>query len=251
MKKSSEIRSFFLLYNKGYPCIYRQIVIFKHMKKIYLFIIITFLSLAHFSQGNETGLNFSLLFGKEKLELDKEFYSNSDTLQFQTIRFYVSNVKLYKQNKETVLLKKYHLVDLENPTSLFIPFQNENNWDSVSFEIGIDSVTNSNGAMGGDLDPTNGMYWTWNSGYINVKIEGKSINCGARKNKFQFHLGGYQSPFATLQKINTPINNNTILVDFETLFSNTNLQTTHTIMSPGKNAVDFSHLFSSSFNTTK
>jgi hypothetical protein len=34
-------------------------------------------------------------------------------------------------------------------------------YDQIQFQLGIDSLTNVSGAMGGDLDPTKGMYWTW------------------------------------------------------------------------------------------
>ena len=74
-------------------------------------------------------------------------------------------------------------------------------YDQLAFDIGIDSITNVSGAMGGDLDPTKGMYWTWQSGYINFKLEGTSPDCPARKNEFQFHLGGYAYPNASVQKI--------------------------------------------------
>ena len=55
--------------------------------------------------------------------------------------------------------------------------------------------------MGGDLDPTKGMYWAWQSGYINFKMEGSCSQCLATKNNFEFHLGGYQQPFYAMQTI--------------------------------------------------
>jgi hypothetical protein len=55
--------------------------------------------------------------------------------------------------------------------------------------------------MAGDLDPIKGMYWAWQSGYINMKIEGKSSSCRTRKNEFQFHIGGYLSPYYAMRKV--------------------------------------------------
>ena len=41
--------------------------------------------------------------------------------------------------------------------------------------LGVDSVLNYNGVHEGALDPINGMYWTWQTGYIHCKLEGKII----------------------------------------------------------------------------
>ena len=59
----------------------------------------------------------------------------------------------------------------------------------IYFQIGIDSLTNVSGDLDGDLDPALGMYWAWNSGYINMKLEGKSSSCKSVKKEFQFHIG--------------------------------------------------------------
>ena len=72
------------------------------------------------------------------------------------------------------------------PSSLALQIPSNIPFSKLKFQLGIDSLTNVSGAMGGDLDPTKGMYWTWQSGYINMKIEGKSNSCKTRKNQFQF-----------------------------------------------------------------
>jgi hypothetical protein len=38
----------------------------------------------------------------------------------------------------------------------------------------------------------NGMYWTWNSGYIFAKLEGQSDSSKAASNYFNYHIGGYK-----------------------------------------------------------
>jgi len=48
----------------------------------------------------------------------------------------------------------------------------------------VDSLANVSGAMSNDLDATKGMYWSWQSGFINLKIEGKSASCKTRKINF-------------------------------------------------------------------
>ena len=61
------------------------------------------------------------------------------------------------------------------------------------------------GANGGDLDPAKGMYWAWNSGYINVKLEGKKYLENGEESVFEYHIGGYLAPFATARNIKLQI----------------------------------------------
>ena len=55
-----------------------------------------------------------------------------------------------------------------------------------------------------DLVPTNNMYWTWQSGYINFKLEGYFENRIYR----EYHLGGYAFPNNCLQSITIPTSEN-------------------------------------------
>jgi hypothetical protein len=124
-------------------------------------------------------------------------------------------------------------------------------FDAIQFNVGIDSVTNVAGAMGGDLDPTNGMYWTWQSGYINIKLEGRSNKCVTRNNAFTFHLGGYQFPFNALQNVILPIQQReqiNVVVDLQKFFTSFDLTTQNQIMSPGKSAIFLSNQFSTIFS---
>ena len=45
--------------------------------------------------------------------------------------------------------------------------------------------------MDGDLDPVHGMYWTWQSGYIQFKLEGL-LRDSAGERKLELHLGGFE-----------------------------------------------------------
>jgi hypothetical protein len=50
------------------------------------------------------------------------------------------------------------------------------------------------------------MYWTWNSGYINVKLEGISPRSKGRNGEFGLHLGGYMPPHNTIFQFISPVN---------------------------------------------
>jgi hypothetical protein len=185
-----------------------------------------------------------LNFRDKPLELNKKYISESkDTLQIDVFRFYISNIKLQFSDESTYSEENsYHLIDIENPNSLRIPIQknSEKVIKKVVFSIGVDSLTSVSGAMSGDLDPTKGMYWAWQSGFINMKIEGKSSSCKTRKNAFQFHIGGYLKPNYAIRTIELkPINSNLeINVDIAQFFKNIQLSKINSIMIPGTKAME-------------
>ncbi len=192
-------------------------------------------------------LNIQPTYGEVPLILDKTYhFNNSDEITIEVLQFYISNLALY-QNEKLVWTEanSFHLIDYQDSTSLKLHFDwNENLvFNTLKFNLGIDSTTSVAGVMSADLDPTNGMYWTWQSGYINFKIEGKSNLCNTRNNRFQFHLGGYQSPFNALQTVTLNLNNepeNIILFDVKQFLTSINLATENSVMSPSQTAVTLS-----------
>ncbi|MEO5995248.1 MAG: MbnP family protein [Chitinophagaceae bacterium] len=79
-----------------------------------------------------------------------------------------------------------------------------NKYDHISFIIGVDSARNFSGAQTGALDPANGMFWTWNSGYIMAKLEGSSPISTQPDNRIEYHIGGFKDPDNVLQKVVLP-----------------------------------------------
>lgn len=208
-----------------------------------------------FGQGNFIDIKFSPTFNNTALEIDKKYKFQGKDIEIHVLKFYVSNIEFY-QNHQKVgsFAKEHHLIDLEKPESLILNQPNNIRFNKITFNLGIDSTTNVSGAFGEDLDPTNGMYWTWQSGYINFKLEGKSKLCPSRNNQFSFHIGGYQYPFNSLQKISLPVPNSTeinIEIDVETLLKNINLKQTFEVMSPNQKAMEIAKNIVSTFKTTK
>jgi hypothetical protein len=207
-----------------------------------------------FAQKNEYSIEFAPTFNNLPVELNKYYGFQNDSIKISTLKFYVANISFYENNRlvETVS-KKYHLIDLENPetTSIKIVRTNSKASNSISLNIGIDSLTNVAGALGEDLDPTKGMYWTWQSGYINLKLEGQSKICPSRNNLFNFHIGGYQYPYNSIQKLNFFIKDSKRIVfhlDISKLLNGVQLNEVYEIMSPGKKALNFAQLFANSIN---
>ena len=232
-----------------------------NMKRHFFLSILFFCFLQLKAQPQEHTLQFSLTFNGETLEMGKNYYlpSIKDSIEFEAFRFYISDLQFAtKEEVLTSIEKKYWLIDAENSESLkeifTTDFSSKTTFKKLQFKLGIDSTTNVSGAFGGDLDPTNGMYWTWQSGYINFKLEGISKVCPSRKNRFQFHIGGYQSPFNTLQKVEletSDTNDIEVNIAIDQLLSQVNLAENYQIMQPNQEAIEMAKLISSIFTITK
>ncbi len=220
-----------------------------------------FLSFSVFGQMEGRNISFFPTVNNQLIEIDKNYFSDvvTDSINFETIRFYVSDVQFcYDENVVFSLEKKHHLVDLELPESMKIDFEMEQDlkFNKIKFNLGVDSLTNVGGAMRGDLDPSNGMYWTWQSGYINFKLEGVTASCPARHHFFQFHLGGFQSPFNSLQIIELPITNLDskdikINIAIDGFFKKIKIKETYEVMSPSQQTVELAQFMASIFSISK
>lgn len=183
----------------------------------------------------------------ENLLLDKAYFLNNDTITVSNLKFYISNLVAYHADSLVFELdKKHHLFDLSQVNTHHLTEKLPSNvrFDKIGFYIGVDSLTNVSGAIAGDLDPTNGMYWTWQSGYINFKLEGSATSCPSRLHRFQWHIGGYQSPVNTLKQIQLKLEQKKdvdIQVQIGDLLSKFDLSTTFQIMSPNRQAVEIAN----------
>ena len=74
-------------------------------------------------------------------------------------------------------------------------------FNQLSFIIGVDSLHNVSGAQTGALDPINGMFWTWNTGYIFAKFEGKSPFSTALNQSVVYHIGGFRQGENAIRKV--------------------------------------------------
>ncbi|WP_395062854.1 MbnP family protein [Flavobacterium sp.] len=217
----------------------------KKLQFIFLFILFT---ASIFAQKSNDSLFFGINFKwkLQPLELNQNYSSNKDTLQINVLKFYISGIEInYADGTFFKEKNSYHLIDIENFKSFSISKSQRKPISKLSFNIGIDSTACVSGALSGDLDLQKGMYWAWQSGYINMKIEGKSNSCKTRKNAFQFHIGGYLTPNYAMRKIK--INSNSkkqidLVMDLSKLFEEINLSETNSIMIPGKDAMRIADL---------
>lgn len=207
----------------------------------------TIFSGASQNSSKDLSINIVTSFDGESIEEDKWYVTkNNDSIQITKLRFYLTNFVVQTEDKKNdSIFNSNYLIDAFNKETLKIILSNTNynKEDKLLLSIGVSEHLNTSGANSGDLDPSKGMFWSWQSGYINFKMEGKSPSCKTRKNKFQFHIGGYQKPFETLRSLTfklSAIKNNelTINVDIAQFFDALQLSSQNQIMIPGKEAND-------------
>ena len=185
------------------------------------------------------------------LELQHVYLTqNNDSISFSTLKIYFSDFRFKdKISGRITSIDTLIFYDLsDSSTHSFFNDLNLSNYESVAFTLGLDSSKNVSGELENAYDPLLGMYWAWNTGYINLKIMGESSAVPTNSHEFEFHLGGYRSPFATAQTIQIDLNDQNIYFDLEKLFSESiNLNKNHHIILPCKDAFLISQGLSACF----
>jgi len=144
--------------------------------------------------------------GNQPLVLNSQTYTNSQgaSLTFTKFNYYISNIKLNNNSGGSFAEDySYHLVQQDDPSSYQFSIANvpAGTYTGMSFMIGVDSTHNVSGAQSGALDPANGMFWSWNTGYIMAKMEGTSPQSTAVDNSFIFHIGGFSGANSAVRNV--------------------------------------------------
>jgi len=110
------------------------------------------------------------------------------------LKYYVSNVKFYNQGVMVYAAPNYELLDASNPASLSFNMPvPQGSFDGIRFLLGVDSASNVSGAQNGELDPSYGMFWDWNTGYIYFKHEGQFIDTAGDTLPLVYHFGSFEA----------------------------------------------------------
>lgn len=161
-------------------------------------------------------LHFKAVVDAAPLEFDKPYRNYfQETYSVKTFKYYISDLKLINSNANKVVKvaeNSYFLIDESGAGTEYIGVKAPaNKYDRIAFTIGVDSAKNVSGAQTGALDPANGMFWTWNSGYIMAKLEGNSPLSTEADNRIQYHIGGFKQADNVLKKVVLPFPGNTAL----------------------------------------
>ncbi len=150
-------------------------------------------------------MRFQNKVGDLPLIIDSVNYKNELTQDFtiSKFKFYISNVRFENTNGTQTAPSTSFLIDQEDSLSLStnsisIP---SGIYSSIEFILGVDSLHNVSGAQNGALDVVNAMFWTWNSGYIFMKLEGNSSFSNSPGHFFEYHIGGFKEPYNAIRKI--------------------------------------------------
>ena len=116
---------------------------------------------------------------------------NDDELIIERLRYLISNIRLYNENGNTMLLQGYSLVELNNNSSLsftvkdYIP---KGNYSKISFTFGFSPQNNKSG----EYPDLNSAGWNWpedlGGGYHFLQMDGTFTTLGGQE-PFNFHMG--------------------------------------------------------------
>ena len=140
-----------------------------------------------------------LVFGKVyKNPFDEDF-------SVKTFKFYIHGIEL--ENTQTNSIRRldkndHFLIATSDPLAASVQLKLPAGvYDRINFIIGVDSLRNISGAQTGALDPAQGMFWTWSTGYIMVKLEGNSSIASTPDNVMEYHVGGFKAGENAIRKV--------------------------------------------------
>lgn len=143
------------------------------------------------------------VFNQQPVVLSHQTYitPGGDTIRVDDFQFYLSHLFLKNDGSfPEAEINSYHLFQIEDSSTYTFSFSiPKGSYHTFGYSIGVDSLKNTQGALSGDLDPIRGMYWAWNTGYIAAKLVGQSPSCSTLHQAFEFHIGGYLSPYHTFR----------------------------------------------------
>jgi len=195
------------------------------MKAAFVFFVCIVVACSSFNRvERNTIIRFKNFVGAKELKLFEQVYTNpfGEPFVVSKFRYYISNLSITdKSGKQINLPEQYYLINEDDETSRQISLPPMKGISAVSFVVGVDSLRNTSGVQTGSLDPANGMFWTWNSGYIFAKLEGQSDASHAPAHSFSWDIGGFRQQQNALRTIRLTIDpNNGLRGDTLTIAAN-------------------------------
>lgn len=156
--------------------------------------------------SGEVELQWQGVAGGEQIRPGQTYRNGlNEPYQVQQFKFYVSDIRFERPDsgrREPAIGETYFLVNALESTGQTIRTRTlSRHYTVISFLLGVDSALNVSGAQTGALDPSNGMFWTWNSGYIMAKLEGTSTASPQVNGKIEYHIGGFSGPNKVQKRI--------------------------------------------------
>ena len=150
-------------------------------------------------------IRFENFVSDKPLKLDSVYYKNAlgQSFNVSMFKYYVGNFHLKNEEGKEFISHGYFLINQEEKNSMQITIDSVpfGEYKGIEFTLGVDSIDNCSGAQSGALDPVNGMFWAWNTGYIFLKMEGQSPFSNATGKRLEFHIGGYKQQNNCIKQI--------------------------------------------------
>ncbi len=149
----------------------------------YFLLLLSLISVVARGQSVVT-IHHQVTLGDAKVVLGEWQKSDSNvSIRIDNLRWYVSLPPAGKKGSKAWLL------DLADSSSLDQQMSRPVN-NKISLLFGVDSAIQVGGVGTGALDPLRGMYWTWQTGYVQWKMEG-AIRVDGVESPLELHLGGF------------------------------------------------------------
>ncbi|TAD86126.1 MAG: hypothetical protein EAY75_09415 [Bacteroidetes bacterium] len=149
-------------------------------------------------------LSFKQMAGTQALSINGSYTTPlGEPITITAFKYYISNIELIDAGgKIDKIDNSYFLVDAKDPSSnSMVVMAPGNTYTAIRFVVGVDSARNVSGVQTGALDPALGMFWTWNTGYIMAKLEGKSAASRAPQQGVTYHIGGFRASETVLDPV--------------------------------------------------
>lgn len=209
--------------------------------------------------------------GGSTLTLNNQWYKNpnGDSFKVSKFNYYISNIVLKGAGTtpDYTEAESYHLIEhtaTPSEMAFYLDKVPAGTYASVSFMIGVDSLRNVSGAQTGDLDPAKGNFWSWNTGYIMLKLEGESPKSPSARGMLMLHCGGFSGASSVVKTLTLSLpdaidvtkgqpNHIHLRADIQKMFQSPNVidfATTHTIHMPGASARKLADNYANMFTIT-
>ena len=184
------------------------------MKNSILWIVFLFILIQGFSQKN-IFLDISPMFQSSSFEMNVNYTAwDGKTIKFDHFDYYLSDVQIFHDGGQSILLDSVFLVEPQNHT-LYLGGYDVSQIEQISFVVGVPKPMNTQtgvDAIDISLYPENhplsfqtpSMYWGWQAGYMHMIMGGYADDNGdgTLEAYFEMHnLGNLNQKFVELPGI--------------------------------------------------
>ena len=167
---------------------------------------------------NEVHFNIHNHFGSSELELETGTYTTAqnEEIKISIFNYWITNIVLVREDgTEFVEAESYRLIRGDKASTQHFHIMNvpAGTYKAIKFMVGVDVPRNTSGAQTGALDPTTSgdMFWNWNTGYIQAKLEGTSPQSTELNNAVIYHIGGVKAGEETPRNVSIDFPQNMVV----------------------------------------